>query len=499
MSARAQPITRGSDWDFGLLDRFHDAIAAAAAGFGLDTYPNQIEVISSEQMLDAYASSGLPVGYPHWSYGKDFIVNERAYRRGYQALAYEIVINSNPCIAYLMEENTAMMQALVIAHASFGHNSFFKGNYLFRQWTQADAILDYLVFARRFVMQCEERHGVERVEEILDACHALSAHGVDRYRRPSPLSARAEEERMREREEYARLQYNDLWRTLPRGGRRDALAGAGVFPAEPQENLLYFIEKFSPKLEPWEREIVRIVRRLAQYFYPQGQTKVMNEGWATFWHYTLVYRLYDQGLVDDGFMFEFLQSHTNVVQQRGFDERGYGGLNPYALGFSMMQDIRRICEKPTSEDRAWFPDIAGGDWQQVLDFAMRNFKDESFIAQYLSPRLIRELRLFAVADHTQDSHLAIDAIHDDQGYRRLRKLLADQYKRENQVPDIQVVRYERDGDRSLALRHTIHRGRPLEDDEATRVLAHLRRLWGFAVRLDSVDTARGVQSVMTAG
>src|SRR5262249_11590436 len=127
-------ISHGADWDFDLLERYDEAIAEVAAGFGLDTYPNQIEIITSEQMLDAYATSGLPVGYTHWSYGKEFIRNEQAYRRGMQGLAYEIVINSNPCIAYLMEENTMTTQALVIAHASYGHNSFFKGNHLFQQW-----------------------------------------------------------------------------------------------------------------------------------------------------------------------------------------------------------------------------------------------------------------------------------------------------------------------------------------------------------------------------
>ena len=116
-----------------------------------------------------------------------------------QGLAYEIVINSNPCIAYLMEENTMATQALVIAHACYGHNSFFKGNHLFRQWTAADAIIDYLVFARRYVMECEERYGDAAVEEMLDACHALMQHGVDRYRRPSPLSLKAEEARYKER------------------------------------------------------------------------------------------------------------------------------------------------------------------------------------------------------------------------------------------------------------------------------------------------------------
>src|SRR5258706_9192708 len=117
-------LSQGSEWDFDVIERYETAIGAAAREFGLDTYSNQIEIITSEQMLDAYASTGLPVGYPHWSYGKEFIRNEQAYRSGQQGLAYEIVINSSPCIAYLMEDNTLMMQALVIAHASYGHNSF---------------------------------------------------------------------------------------------------------------------------------------------------------------------------------------------------------------------------------------------------------------------------------------------------------------------------------------------------------------------------------------
>ena len=330
------PISHGADWDFDLLERYDSAIAEVAAEYKLDTYPNQIEVITSEQMLDAYASSGLPIGYPHWSYGKEFIRNEQAYRRGMQGLAYEIVINSSPCIAYLMEENTMTTQALVIAHACYGHNSFFKGNHLFRQWTDAEAILDYLVFARRYVMECEERHGAAAVEEVLDACHALMPHGVDRYRRPAALTLKAETARLAAREAHRERQFNDLWRTVPEKSPTRARATAGTFPAEPQENILYFVEKYSPKLEPWQRELVRIVRKLAQYFYPQAQTKVMNEGWATFWHYTILNRLHEKGQVDDGFMIEFLKSHTNVVAQPSFDSKMYSGLNPYALGFAMF-------------------------------------------------------------------------------------------------------------------------------------------------------------------
>ena len=482
-------LATGSEWSFELLRDFDRAIGEIARSeFKLDCYPNQIEVIASEQMLDAYASLGLPIGYPHWSYGKEFIRNEQMYRKGMRGLAYEIVINSNPCIAYLMEENSLPMQALVIAHACYGHNSFFKGNYLFRQWTNADAIIDYMVFARNYVLRCEERYGHEIVEATLDSCHALMSHGVDRYRQPNPLSAEEERLRQREREEHAWKQYDEIWRTLPAKNRgdRDRAGDVGLYPPEPQENLLYFIEKHAPKLEPWQRELVRITRKMAQYFYPQGLTKVMNEGWATFWHYTLLNRLFDKGLVDDGFMLEFLKSHTNVIAQPAYDSKVYSGLNPYALGFAMMTDIRRICENPTEEDRAWFPDIAGGNWLKVLDFAMRNYKDESFIAQYLSPQLIRDFHLFAIADHTEEETLLVDSIHNEQGYRRVRQLLAQQYNRDNQVPDVQVIRYDHRGDRSLTLRHRQHRQRPLAG-EAQEVLKHLARLWGFTVRLETAD------------
>ena len=486
-----RPLSRGGEWTFELIENYDAAIARIAhEEFGLDTFPNQIEVISSEQMLDAYASTGLPITYPHWSYGKQFIRQSEAYRRGYQGLAYELVINSNPCIAYLMEDNSMPMQGLVIAHACYGHNAFFKGNYLFRQWTSPDGIVDYMVFARKYIMDCEEKYGLSAVEEVIDACHALMDHGVDRYHQPSSLSSEEESARQKARADNEWQRYDEIWRTLPETG--DDSDGSDQrpekrFPVEPQENLLYFIEKHSPSLEIWEREIVRIVRKLAQYFYPQGLTKVMNEGWATFWHYTLINRLYDQGLVDDGFMLEVLQSHTNVVMQLPYNHPAYNGINPYALGFAMMGDIRRICESPDEEDRLWFPDIAGSNWIETLDFAMRNFKDESFIAQYLSPRLMRQFHLFAIADRSLDTeHLTVSEIHDELGYREVRRLLSRQYNRDENIPDIQITRYNYRSDRSLELEYRQRRGRPL-NAEAREVVKHLARLWGFKVTLTTVD------------
>ena len=182
MTGTAELLFEGADWDFQKLQRIHDACGEIARSeLGLDVYPNQIEVITAEQMLDAYSSVGMPLFYKHWSFGKHFAHHEAFYRKGLMGLAYEIVINSSPCISYLMEENTATMQALVIAHAAFGHNHFFKNNYLFKQWTDAEGILDYLDFAKSYVAQCEERHGRLAVEQTLDAAHALMSHGIDRY------------------------------------------------------------------------------------------------------------------------------------------------------------------------------------------------------------------------------------------------------------------------------------------------------------------------------
>jgi len=193
-----RPLFEGSDWTFDTMARTYDAIQEIAIDdLGLDVYANQIEIISSEQMLDAYSSIGMPLMYRHWSFGKHFVRENQLYRKGARGLAYELVINSNPCISYHMEENTMAMQALVTAHDAFGHNHFFKNNYLFRQWTDAGAILDYLEFAKGFIAKCEERHGAAAVEEILDAGHALMDHGVFRYRHPPRETPTKEEARTR--------------------------------------------------------------------------------------------------------------------------------------------------------------------------------------------------------------------------------------------------------------------------------------------------------------
>ena len=486
----------GHDWTFDLLQRSYDAVAELASDdLGLDTYMNQIEIISSEQMLDAYSSVGMPLMYNHWSFGKRFIHDEHLYRKGYSGLAYEIVINSNPCISYNMEENTMALHLLVMAHAAFGHNHFFKNNYLFKQWTDADGILEYLSFAKKYIARCEERYGIDAVEEILDACHAIMDHGVFRYKRPPKVNRDEAARRNEERERYQDQSFNDLWRTVPGSEParpvpldEDEVAGKGRAMRLPEENILYFLEKNSPALNTWQREILRIVRTIAQYFYPQKQTKVMNEGCATFVHHHIANTLFDQGRIGEGALLEILQSHSNVVFQPDFDDPRYSGINPYALGFAMMQDLQRICVSPTAEDREWFPDFAGGgDWRVLLKDAWENYRDESFILQYLSPNLIRKFRLFALSDDSKAACYRVSAIHDDRGYRSIRRALARSYDLANAEPDIQVCDADMSESRRLKLVHFLHDGILLEGAQRDEVLKQVARLWGYEVTLEGRD------------
>ncbi len=489
-------LFNGPEWTFELLEKARDAIEDIALNdLGLDVYPNQIEIISAEQMLDAYSCVGLPLMYNHWSFGKHFARDEALYRTGRQGLAYEIVINSNPCISYNMEENTMAMQTLVMAHAAFGHNHFFKNNYLFQQWTDADGIQDYLAFAKNYIAACEERYGWDAVEEILDAAHALQNQGVFRYGRPPKPTAAELEAMQRVRDGHASAQtLLDIWTDSTLGKEKREVSRDEPYSSRrkamnmPQENILYFLEKHSPVLESWQCEILRIVRMLAQYFYPQKQTKVMNEGCATFVHYYIINKLYEQGRITQGALMEMMHSHTNVVLQPEFDDPRFSGLNPYALGFAMMQDIQRICQNPTEEDREWFPDFAGDpDWRKVMRDAWANYRDESFIQQFLSPNLIRKFKLFTLTDDAKQPNMVVSQIHNRTGYKTIRRDLAKQYDLAYIEPDIQVTDADLKGDRELKLTHTVREGIHLQDEDKEHVLLHLRRLWGYGVSMDAVE------------
>jgi spore cortex formation protein SpoVR/YcgB (stage V sporulation) len=491
--ALSKAMFSNPNWDFETIQLADELTTwVGKEFFKLDIYTNQIEIVTSEQMLDAYSLIGLPTSYPHWKFGKDFIVNQSSYQKGQMGLSYEMVINSDPCISYNMENNSTCMMMLVIAHACQGHNAFFKNNYMFKDWTSADSILDYMVFARDYVMSCEEEYGIEEVEKVLDACHALMDHGVDKYKKPPKLSATEEKARLKRLAKVKNENYNEILKTLPaalEAKRREKYKKYKKFPPEPEENLLYFIEKNAPTLPVWKRELVRIVRKVAQYYYPQTMTKVMNEGFATFMHYHIINKLFDLGYLSDGFMLEFLKSHSGVIFQPDYKSPYFSGLNPYTLGFNIFMDIKRICLNPTEEDKTWFPNLIGKDWLEEVLYAMENFRDDSFIAQYLSPKVIRDMKLFAIFDDEDNDFFEIQAIHNERGYRNIREMLSNQYDRSNRVPDIQVDSVDLHKTSRLNLIHNIHHDRLLDEDDADSTVRHVRYLWEFPVELHSRNRA----------
>ena len=476
----------GSEWSVSLLEKIWKTIEKMGREqFGLDPYPPQIEIITSEQMLDCYSSVAMPIMYNHWSFGKTFIQNERQYVKGMQGLAYEVVINTNPCIAYLMENNTATLQTLVLAHASVGHSHFFKNNYLFKKWTDADTIVDYLKFARNFIKSCEEKYGEKRVEQLLDSCHSLQNHSIDKYKKPVALSKELKRQQKKKWESYFESTFNDLWRTVPK--KEETVEDKKNTVNFPEENLLYFLEKNSPILENWEREVVRIVRKVSQYFYPQRQTQLLNEGFATFTHHMLMTELYDQGYINEGSYIEFLQNHAGVVAQRGWESKHYSGINVYALGFAMLSDIKRMCQSPDDEDRRWFPTIVDTPWLDTIKSIVENYRDESFVLQFLSPKVARNFKLFSIHIQEGKGYVQVNATHDDDNFLQIRKTLSEQYDLSRSIPQIEIVDVDWKGDRWLYLEHRTKNNQRLDYNNMKKTVEHIHKLWGFTVKMEYKD------------
>ena len=389
-------------------------------------------------------------------------------------------------------------QALVIAHACYGHNSFFKGNHLFRQWTDADAILDYLVFARRYVMECEERHGAAAVEEVLDACHALMAHGVDRYRRPAAPTLKAETARLAAREAHRERQFNDLWRTLPESKAHDAqrdrtralpAGAAGEHPLFRRE-VLAEARAVAARARPHRAQARAVLRSAGA---DEGDERRLGD----------VLALHDpQPAARAGPGRRRL--HARSAEEPHERHRAAGvRLEGVQRTQSVRAGLRAVlatcgasASDPTPRIARGSRELAGSDWRKTLDFAMRNFKDESFIAPV--PVAAADPRLPPVRDRRprgRETRSSSTASTTSAATGACASCSRSSTRRKCACPTCRSLRYERDGDRSLTLRHhgvaagRLPRRRP-------QVVAHLRRLWGFAVRLETWDGEARVGDVV---
>lgn len=485
-----KPIfNNGNDWTFEMLEQFDQLGQKYIAELGFTHYPLQIEIVSPEQMLGLYSSHAMPFMYNHWSFGMNYLNDYNEYYAGKKSLAYEICKNTDPCLCYCMETNSAMEQASVIFHV-YGHSSHFASNYLYKNNSDSKNLIPYMEYARTFIRKCEEKYGADKVEHIIDLCHSLQYSSLNKHKRYKVDNNK----KMLERELY-NISHQDymLDKLCDSKNAQSEIIDPDNFVGEthnlPEENILYFIEKHSPILTKWQREICRIIRKLTQFSYQNfGQSQVMAEGTAMFTECYMMLRAHEDGYIDEGSYIEYLNMNSWVLYQREINSRvkdpfkhmQKGKLNPYFIGLHIMRDIKRMCENPTDEDIKFNPEICNTDWRTTLKIAISDFRDESFIRQFLSPYLIRKLRLMHVEYDNELPNRYLVKSHaefaDD-----IRNAFADIQCIGNILPNIEIINYSKD--EGLELKYYSIAGRELNENLAGKTVNNISELMDCEVTL----------------
>ena len=455
-----------TNWTLRDLEAWDERIREKVAEFGLDVYEQEFEICDHNAMLGLMAYHGLPAHYPHWSYGKAFEQIKTMYDYGVQGLPYELVINSDPCLAYLMRDNSLCLQILTMAHV-YGHNDFFKNNFNFTTATNArETVAAFKARADRVRRYVEDPSiGAEAVERFLDAAHSL-AFNRNRNLAIRPLSREEQRQRALEQAKPRPDPFAHLVRRQP-----PPEPNLQRLPLEPEENILLFIRDHNPHLHDWQRDLLTIVDEEAQYFIPQIETKIMNEGWASFWHHRILNALQ----LPQDLHLEFLVRHHQVVCPHP------GGLNPYHIGFVIWETIERRYGGPgTPEARAKM-------------FAVRESdRDVAFLRRFLDFELMRELDLFAW--RPRGDQLVVTHVADEDNWETVKAQLLRQVGT-NALPVIRIHDADFRGRRALYLVHE-HDGRDLDMTNAEKTLGYVRELWGHDVLLET--RLRGKRALLTA-
>ena len=418
-----------TDYVLSELAVWNERIEKLVGDIGLACYEQHFEICSYEDMLCYEAYVGMPSHYPHWSYGKAYERQKTYYQYNLTGLPYEMVINSDPCLAYLMRDNTLLLQILTMAHV-YGHNDFFKNNRLFKRDTRAELTLEtFKAHADRVRGYIQDPGiGPDKVERILDAAHALrfqiSRHGQGKNASRADLK----------------------------------LESAASVPARFNEDLLGFLAERG-RLQEWERDLVNIVREEAMYFLPQVETKIMNEGWATYWHYQMLKRLE----LPQALYLEFLQRHNLVIRPH------QGQINPYFLGFKLFEYLDK-----------------DGDGQRIMAIRSEE-RDQSFLRRYLSCEVCEEFHLFDYGNEGDD--IVVTEVADYIGWKAVRDELAAAVG----IGCIPVIRPKGVEKGRLIVEHSFD-GRELELKYAQETLKYVASLWGDAVEL--ITSAEGKNKVI---
>ena len=434
------------DYNLKDLEMWNEKIEEKAYELGLDFYPQEFEIVGFDEMLGYEAYVGMPSRYPHWSFGKSYEKNRTLYSFNLTGLPYEMVINSDPCLAYLMRENTLLLQILTMAHV-YGHNDFFKNNRLFKEGTKASYSLELFKLDADTIRGYINTPGIgyEKVERIIDAAHAIKFNIGRVVGRKEKTDSEIRDDIL---EEYRRRVEN---RGLLDSNEKIELPDLDKIPLEPYDDVVQFIINYG-QLEEWEKNILRIVKRETEYFLPQIETKTMNEGWACFCHYTILNEL----KLPEGLHLEFLKRHNDVVAPI------IGGLNPYYIGFKIFQDL-----------------YAKYGMEKIFEVRELD-RDSSFIRRYLTKDLCEELNLFEYAKRSFD--YVIEEVSDEEGWKKIRDSLSFSMGL-GSIPYIRVIDFDRK-DNTLTLEHVFD-GRELEMSYAKQTLKYIQTLWGHNVKLFS--------------
>ena len=426
------------------LKIWNEKIEKKVEEYGLDFYPQEFEMIGFNDMIGYESYVGMPSRYPHWSFGKSYEKNKMLYSLNLTGLPYEMVINSDPCLAYLMKDNTVLLQILTMAHV-YGHNDFFKNNRLFKQGTKAKYTLEMFNLNSKIIREYidDPSIGYEKVERILDAAHAIK-YQVGRTIGVKELSDNEIKESIIK--DYESKKEN---RSFLDSYEEIKLPNLDKIPLEPVDDIMGFIIEYG-SLKEWEKTILSIVKREAEYFLPQIETKIMNEGWASYTHYNILKQL---DLPQELYL-EFIKRHNDVIAP------AIGGLNPYYIGFKMFEDI----EKKYGKEKI---------------FEVRAIeRDSSFLRRYLTQELCEELNLFEYNQRTFDT--IIEEISDEDGWKTIRDTLSYTCGMGG-IPYVRIIDLNKN-DRTLTLEN-VYDGRTLDLSYAKATLQYIQELWGYDVKL----------------
>ena len=449
------------------LERWDERIRRKVEELGLSCYPQEFEICDHFQMLGYMAYSGMPSHYPHWSYGKAYEKLKTLYDYGVSGLPYEMVIDCNPALAYLMRNNTLALQILTMAHV-YAHNDFFRKNETFSKTRPELTLNMFKIHAKRIESYIEDPSiGIDSVEKIIDAAHAISLQ----CRRDLLLRVETRKEQRERLIDAARPANDPFQRIHAREEYKEP--NLHKVPLEPEDNLLLFIRDYNPRLAEWEKDILTIVHEQTQYFIPQIETKIMNEGWATYWHREILNAI---DLPQDLHL-EFLVRHNQVVRPFPW----HAGFNPYHLGLKMWDYIRRRWDEPTPEEIEKYGKPEKNGEEKIFE-TREGDRDASFLRRFLTEELIRELRAFQFEGKGDD--IVVTHVADAEDWRIIKETMIRNVGM-GSVPVIKIEDADGLRNRVLVLNH-YHEGRELERENAVKTLHYTQTLWGHAVRLETI-------------